>query len=238
MGVGGMHIHLPKALHGWREFLKEYAIIVLGVLTALALEQAVESVHNRRLAHEAREAIQQEMQADIDRVAYRLSQQACNEKRLDEIQELLTRWHGDDAFPAGLEIGFPGDAGLVDERWQANLASGRFNEESPKDQADQAGIYTLIRVIDSIENREIEHWTQLQTLQLGSQAITVQSKPMIAEALARARAEGGAIQQLSGSLLSSTRGYLRPGTFTPASPGTTCGPMRKPSISADGKSYR
>jgi len=33
-----MDIHKPKPWHGWREFLKEYGIIVLGVLTALGLE--------------------------------------------------------------------------------------------------------------------------------------------------------------------------------------------------------
>ena len=30
-----MHIHLPKPLHGWRVFVGEVAIIVLGVLIAL-----------------------------------------------------------------------------------------------------------------------------------------------------------------------------------------------------------
>jgi len=30
-----MHLHLPKAIHGWREFAKEVGIIVLGVLIAL-----------------------------------------------------------------------------------------------------------------------------------------------------------------------------------------------------------
>ena len=30
-----MDIHKPKPWHGFREFLKEYAIIVVGVLTAL-----------------------------------------------------------------------------------------------------------------------------------------------------------------------------------------------------------
>jgi hypothetical protein len=37
-----MDIHKPKPWHGLREFLKEYAIIVVGVLTALAGEQAVD----------------------------------------------------------------------------------------------------------------------------------------------------------------------------------------------------
>ena len=34
-----MEIHKPKPWHGFREFLKEYLIIVVGVLTALAGEQ-------------------------------------------------------------------------------------------------------------------------------------------------------------------------------------------------------
>ena len=33
-----MHFHLPKPLHGWREFVGEVAIIVLGVLIALGAE--------------------------------------------------------------------------------------------------------------------------------------------------------------------------------------------------------
>jgi hypothetical protein len=223
------HIHLPKVPHSWREFFKEYAIIVLGVLTALGLEQAVESIHERNLAHEAREAIEQEMQTDIDRVAYRLSQQACNEKRLAEVERLLANWHGDDAFPAGLHIGFPGDAGLVDQRWQANLASGRFSEQSSQDQADQAGAYTLIHVIEKVENNEVEHWAQLRTLELGARAISIDSKPMIAEALARARGEGEAIRQLGSTLIANLSGLTKPsGQFRAASPGTTCQPMRPP----------
>jgi hypothetical protein len=40
-----MDIHKPKPWRSAREFLKEYLIIVVGVLTALAGEQTVESVH-------------------------------------------------------------------------------------------------------------------------------------------------------------------------------------------------
>jgi hypothetical protein len=40
-----MNIHLPKLLHGWREFAGEVGIIVLGVLIALGLEQVVEELN-------------------------------------------------------------------------------------------------------------------------------------------------------------------------------------------------
>src|SRR5271168_4515246 len=49
-----MDVHKPKSFHGWRELLKEFGIIVVGVLTALAAEQAVEWLHWRNLVDEGR----------------------------------------------------------------------------------------------------------------------------------------------------------------------------------------
>jgi len=220
-----MHIHLPKVPHSWREFFKEYAIIVLGVLTALALEQLVESMHERQLAHAAAAAIQQEMHENIDRVAYRLTQQACIEKRLDEIQALLGHWQGDDTFPAGMHIGFPGGVALVYERWDANLASGRFNQESAEEQSRQAGLYSLIKLLSNLEFREIDEWSQLRTLEMGSRALSPAAKPMIAAALGNARSDARSIKLLSQVLVDSTPRTWR-STFQVAQPGTACEPMR------------
>lgn len=55
-----MEIHKPKPWHGLREFLKEYGIIVLGVLTAIALEQTVETFHRRAESAELRESLERE----------------------------------------------------------------------------------------------------------------------------------------------------------------------------------
>jgi hypothetical protein len=59
-----MEIHKPKPWHGAREFLKEYAIIVVGVLTALGAEQAVEWAHWRHEVAEAREALLDEIRTN------------------------------------------------------------------------------------------------------------------------------------------------------------------------------
>jgi hypothetical protein len=48
-----MHIHLPKPLHGWREFVGEVGIIVIGVLIALGAEQTIEALHHRSQVHDA-----------------------------------------------------------------------------------------------------------------------------------------------------------------------------------------
>ncbi|HWE99549.1 MAG TPA: hypothetical protein VG248_07110 [Caulobacteraceae bacterium] len=81
-----MDIHKPKPWHGWREFLKEYGIIVLGVLTALALEQAVEAL---RWAHEtadARQMLGREISADVRALKLIGAQDACINQRLEALQ--------------------------------------------------------------------------------------------------------------------------------------------------------
>ncbi len=60
-----MDIHKPKPFHGWREFLKEYGIIVLGVLTALAFEQVVEMIRDHSRAEETRRNVRAEIVANI-----------------------------------------------------------------------------------------------------------------------------------------------------------------------------
>ncbi|HEX5237796.1 MAG TPA: hypothetical protein VFW39_04955 [Sphingomicrobium sp.] len=56
-----MHFHLPKPLHGWRQLAGEVGIIVLGVLIALAAEQAVESAQWAAKARTAKYELHQQM---------------------------------------------------------------------------------------------------------------------------------------------------------------------------------
>jgi hypothetical protein len=78
-----MDIHKPKPFHGWREFLKEFGIIVLGVLTALGLEQAVEAVHTHGEVSEAREALRGEIGSDISRLAFQIAEDKCLMTQVD-----------------------------------------------------------------------------------------------------------------------------------------------------------
>jgi hypothetical protein len=55
-----MHVHKAKPWHGLKELLREYLIIVLGVLTALAAEQAVEALHHRAQVREMTEKMRVE----------------------------------------------------------------------------------------------------------------------------------------------------------------------------------
>src|SRR4051794_27960033 len=83
-----MHFHLPKPLHGWREFTGEVGIIVLGVLIALGAEQVVETIHSRYQVGETRRALDSELSRDLAAYQWRLSERPCARARVEE----LDRW--------------------------------------------------------------------------------------------------------------------------------------------------
>ena len=57
-----MEVHTPKtAPHSWRAFLREYLIIVIGVLTALTAEQSVGWLHRYQTRRQLEEDLREEM---------------------------------------------------------------------------------------------------------------------------------------------------------------------------------
>jgi hypothetical protein len=82
-----MDIHKPKPWSGWREFLKEYAIIVAGVLTALAAEQAVQRLEWAHKVHAAEDAMRAELLFDDGPQVYqRAVIEPCVTASLDAIR--------------------------------------------------------------------------------------------------------------------------------------------------------
>ncbi len=78
-----MEIHKPKPWHGFREFLKEYLIIVIGVLTALGGEQLAERAHRGSEIREAREALHAELAVDTSTADFVLLEVDCLAQQLD-----------------------------------------------------------------------------------------------------------------------------------------------------------
>ena len=90
-----MHVHLPKPLHGWREFAGEVGIIVLGVLIALGLEQVVEAQQWRDKVNRALDSMRIELADDDGPQAYaRELIGECLDKRITSIRD------GADTAPA------------------------------------------------------------------------------------------------------------------------------------------
>jgi hypothetical protein len=84
-----MHFHLPKPLHGWREFAGEVGVIVLGVLIALGAEQVVETIHWKQVAAAAHESIGEEMQDEYFEASEMAIAQPCIDRQLQSIESAV-----------------------------------------------------------------------------------------------------------------------------------------------------
>jgi len=84
-----MDLHKPKPWHGWRDFLKEFATIVLGVSVALAAEQGVEWLHWQGEVKAARQAIHDEMIANNRYFQRRIAIAPCMDRQVAEAGRIL-----------------------------------------------------------------------------------------------------------------------------------------------------
>jgi hypothetical protein len=159
-----MDIHKPKPWHGVREFLKEYLIIVIGVLTALAAEAVVQNLHERRLSAEAKEAVRDEINVDITNVSRRAQWEPCLGRRMDDIAALLDRVDAGEPFKPPAEVGGPLFPTVYTQRWNAATAGGRTSLLSSDEQRAYSRVYTQIEHLDAKQTGEIEAWTRLGAL--------------------------------------------------------------------------
>ena len=82
-----MELHKPRPWHGWTELLKEVGTIVIGVLIALAGEQAVERLEWAHKVHAAEDAMRAELLSDDGPQVYqRAAMHDCLTARLDAIR--------------------------------------------------------------------------------------------------------------------------------------------------------
>lgn len=159
-----MDIHLPKLPHSWREFLKEYGIIVLGVLTALFAEQAVQSVDWRHKVKSAIVDMKQELSvADGPESYARLAMHNCVSSRLAAIEQAVesgnrqasrklieTVW-----LPKRTYDSFAHDSAVASDVASHMPAEDMFNFRI---------VYSLVPELNRLQDRELADLAELRAL--------------------------------------------------------------------------
>lgn len=95
-----MRMHLPKPLHGWRHFMGEVGVIVLGVLLALAAQQIVQDIQARADERAFRETIDHEIGLDLFLYDLRARQFGCDAKRVADLRTWLAQARSGKQMPA------------------------------------------------------------------------------------------------------------------------------------------
>jgi hypothetical protein len=160
-----MHFHLPKPLHGWREFAGEVGIIVLGVLIALTFEQIAEEIHWSHAVRQAHDEIRAETGTANRFFAFRVAAEPCIGKRLDSIGEVIEDVAEHKPTGRIRSVGPDIGNGISDSTWQAQRASQTLTHFD-KSELDVLGFYyhQLDSVADAVF-REDAAWSELRVLE-------------------------------------------------------------------------
>ena len=102
-----MDIHKPKPWRGLREFLKEYATIVIGVLTALGGEQGVEWLHWRHQVDMAQTLLKADYLRILEHAGQVDAESPCLAARLHILDEAIARAGASGRLPPLGVIGRP-----------------------------------------------------------------------------------------------------------------------------------
>lgn len=157
-----MHFHLPKPLHGWREFLGEVGIIVIGVLIALAAEQVVESKHWVARVDEAKAAMTKELRDDdVPQAHARIATSPCIAAMLDDVERRLIAERDGGAPFAAPALVAPPYRTWDQDAWRAAQSSGVISHFSAEEIYEWASPYAMITHMDEVSAREFGDWGPL-----------------------------------------------------------------------------
>jgi hypothetical protein len=155
-----VHFHLPKPLHGWREFVGEIAIIVVGVLLALAAEQVVEAARWRSEVREFRAAVDHELGRDLGVYALNLEPRPCVTRRLADLERLLAESRAGHQLKMVEPIGRPQSFSQYTSTWDNKGAE--VTEHLPLDARVRYGeIYDEFANADIVRISERDVWRSL-----------------------------------------------------------------------------
>ena len=170
-----MHFHLPKPLHGWREFVGEIAIIVIGVLIALAAENLIERWRWHEQADTANEAFRAELGYAASIAYERLIIQPCLQKQVGDLSTKLSQNSGlwkaspmelhNKSYLNILPVVYRAPTRpLPTDGWKSAIASGALNHMPSEHVRELSGIYELVGQFDAAQREEAKAASRLTPL--------------------------------------------------------------------------
>jgi hypothetical protein len=161
-----MHVHLPKPLHGWRAFVGEVGIIVIGVLIALGAEQIVQTISWRNHVQDARGDLRLELEADLAAAQKRVQFAPCVARRMDQIDELIDnppshRWK---LLPGHIVVPI---RVWSSAQWESAIATGAVAHMRSEDRAGYTQVYSLVAGLRGLLSEEFTTSNELYLLERG-----------------------------------------------------------------------
>ena len=160
-----MHVHLPKPVHGWRAFLGEVGIIVLGIVIALSLEAIVASSEHRQSVRHAEEDIRQELQGNDQSLRKMIASEQRAQKGLELLKQFLSgraARGSAEALPAQFAI--PNEFETMDTAaWESTVATEAFSHMPSSEVRSIAKAYAGSRELNAFEQLAVRQWVEMSS---------------------------------------------------------------------------
>lgn len=199
-----MHFHLPKPLHGWREFTGEVGIIVIGVLIALAAEQLVEDWHWSDRVRQAEASMTTELGEDDGAQALaRIAVAPCIARQLQGAeQRLLAERDRGTAFVAP-KLNTPPFRTWDNDAWRAAVSSDATSHMGTERMYQWSSPYALTADMDQGAVREFNDWADLERIGTLPPHPSEAERDRMLSAIARARQDNQFLAWMSDKFLKS-----------------------------------
>jgi hypothetical protein len=155
-----MRFHLPRPLHGWREFAYEIIIVVVGVLLALGGAQFLDTVHSRSEVASFREAVDHELGRDLGIYQSMMPWRACVTRRTRELERFLADAGDGHHDPLARPIGRPFMQTFYFSAWD-NKGSAVTDQLPFKLRTAYGEVYDEFRENEKVLLNERDAWRSL-----------------------------------------------------------------------------
>ena len=196
------HLHVPKPIHGWRQFFNEVAVIAVGIAIALGGEELVSQWNEHRHASKSFEAIKDEVEVNLGRMQARVGIADCIDRRLDEVADYIER-------PEGKQrphwVGRPQVWSMQTSAVSAARSYGSLIVLPRDEQMMIATVYSSMEQFADIEKDEQWAWAELRSI-TEDREITDSDKASLRQAIQRARYTAWLMRTTAEQAIAEARG--------------------------------
>lgn len=178
-----MHIHVPKPIHGWRQFFNEVFVIVVGIGIALGGEELLATWREHHQADKSLAAIEDEIEVNLGRMQSRIRTSDCIDKRLSDIAAYIES-PGKAKRPSW--VGRPQMWTMQTSAVDAARAYGSLTVLSREQQMAISTVYGQMANFNDLEKDEQWAWAEMRSI-TEDRDLTDSDKASLRQAIQRAR---------------------------------------------------
>ena len=156
------HVDAPdhKPVHSWSDFLKEVGTIVLGVLIALAADQAVDAWNWHQEVGIVEDSLDDELSGSLFAAQERIKITDCQHRTLDALDDLADHSRGRLVI-RNAPVSRNREWGTA--AWDAAVASGAIAHMPHDTRNAYAELFSFVRIFQNMNLRQQELWASINT---------------------------------------------------------------------------